>query len=306
MKTKHWLLAACAAAGIGCGSSDSTQVVTGKVSASSAVAVRAVSSGAVITAARVRSDGTFTLSLPAGNEYSLEVMTTTGSVLPIANKSGGSVSALAFKVCQPQDPWDMGGVGTGNQCPPPPPPPCDPKSDPTCVLPPPPPPPPGCTPPPPPCDPATDPDCKLPPPPCDPATDPSCTPPPPPCDPTTDPDCKLPPPPCDPATDPDCKLPPPPCDPATDSNCKPPPPPCDPTTDSSCQVPPPPCADPNDPSTCKDPCMVDPSQCACGSASGSGSGDTCWPPPLPPGDCDGGMAPDHPPGDFGCQGSGSS
>jgi hypothetical protein len=236
-----WLFAACAA----CTGAASTQVVTGTVASSTAVAVRAVSGSDVVTAGRVRSDGSFTLSLPAGKQYSLEVMTSAGAILPIGTKS----AALTFKVCQPTDPWDMGGVGGGA--------------------------------PPPPCDPASDPNCKLPPPP-----------------------------PCDPASDPNCVPPPPPCDPVTDPNCKPPPPPpCDPTTDPSCQLPPPPCADPNDPNTCKDPCMADPSQCACGSgtdptSAGSGSGGTCWPPPLPPGDCTGAMPPDHPPGDFGCAESG--
>jgi hypothetical protein len=58
--------------------------------------------------------------------------------------------------------------------------------------------------------------------------------------------------------------------------------------------------------------MDDPSQCGCPApdpASGSGSStdpNTCWPPPLVPGDCGNGMTPDHPPGDFGCEGSNGS
>src|SRR5882724_7085732 len=94
-----WLLAACAAAGFGCTGGTSTQVLTGKVTSSSAVAVRAVSGSDVVTASRVRSDGSFTLSLPAGKQYSLEVMTSAGAILPIGTKS----VALSFKVCQPTD-----------------------------------------------------------------------------------------------------------------------------------------------------------------------------------------------------------
>ncbi len=290
---KPWLVAACMAAGAGCGTSDSTQVVTGRVTATGAIAVRAIAGGQAVTAGRVRSDGSFTLALPAGKQYRLEVLTTAG-VSPIVGADG--VSALAFGVCRPTDPFDMGGIaggaGGGTACPPPPPPPCDATTDPNCKLPPPPPPPcdpatdPGCTcppPPPPPCDPASDPDCKLPPPPCDPTTDPTCPPPPPPCDPTTDPTCP----------------PPPPCAPTTAPTCKPPPPPpCDPTTDACCPLPPPPCPDPTDPNSCKDPCMTDPSQCGTG-------GGGAWPAPCDPADpsckLGGGMLPAHPPGDFGCK-----
>jgi hypothetical protein len=63
------LLALCAAAG--CSDQPSTQVLTGRVTTSGALAVRAISNGTVVTAARVRSDGSFTLSLPAGTNYQL-------------------------------------------------------------------------------------------------------------------------------------------------------------------------------------------------------------------------------------------
>ena len=68
-----------------------------------------------------------------------------------------------------------------------------------------------------------------------------------------------------------------------------------------------------DPNTCKDPCMVDPLSCGCGTDPGqmdptypdgtTDDGNTCWPPPEP---CtmescpDDPMQPDFPPGDFGC------
>ncbi len=70
-----------------------------------------------------------------------------------------------------------------------------------------------------------------------------------------------------------------------------------------------------DPNTCKDPCMVDPLACGCGSDPGDPNGmtypdgttdNTCWPPPEP---CtmescpDDPWQPENPPGDFGCGGT---
>ncbi|HEY5951260.1 MAG TPA: hypothetical protein VIV40_37465 [Kofleriaceae bacterium] len=247
---KAWLFATCAIAGFGCTEGGKTQVLTGRVTTQNAVAVRAIDGDTVITAGRVRSDGTFTLSLPAGHRYRLEVMTD-GGVHNVVGVKDGALGDITFKVCDPQPPWDMGGFGEPGCDPTDPngmgcgdPTPCDP-NDPDCK--------------PWPCDPTTDPMC---PPPCDPMTDPNCgggggggcdsTDPNcvPPCDPMTDPSCQ-PPPPCDPATDPNCKCYPgdpncPVCDPMTDPNCQPPPPPCDPMTDPNCGT----TCDPNDP-TCQ-------------------------------------------------------
>lgn len=307
---RNVLLAVIAAAGAGCTDAPSEQVLTGRVGTTGAIAVRAVTTDSVVTAAQVRSDGTFTLALPTGKRYRLEVLTTSGVRHVLAN-GAGSLSDLTFEVCQPTDPFDVGGIGwgmgmgTGGGTPN-----CDPMTDPDC----------GEFPPPPPmCDPA-DPDCSTPPP-CDPSGA-NCPPPPPPCDPMTDPNCGYPPPPpmCDPA-DPSCvPPPPPPCMDPTDpycacdaaGNC--PPPTCDPngggtTMDPNAPnmcppPPPPPCANPMDPSTCDDPCVNDPMSCGCASTDPN-----CWPQPEPP-MCDangtmcdptgGGMAPEHPPGDFGC------
>jgi len=292
---RPWLLAACAAAG--CTTTPTpTQVLTGSVAATGAIAVRAVSSDAVVTAAQVRSDGTFTLALPGNAQYRLEILTATG-VKPMYAKSGTSYRDLQFKVCQPQDPYDMGTVGDpmsggGGQ-------PCDPTTDPNCKP-----------PPPPPCDPMTDPSCAMPcdaagncPPGCDPNTDPTCKPPPPPpCDPGTGMNCPPPPPDCS-NGGPNC--PPPKCDPTSTDPGTACPQPCDPSTDSTCvPPPPPPCMDPTDPTTCKDPCMDDPANCGCASTDPN-----CWPMPTPPpcdasGNCSpgdgGGMCPDHPPTDIGC------
>jgi hypothetical protein len=286
------LLAACTMAAVGCSSTEPpTQVVTGQVTTSGALAVRAVASGAIITAGRVRTDGSFTLALPVGAQYRLEVLTATG-VYHLAGASG----ELAFSVCRPSDPFDLGTIGAGGGAGTV----CDPAKDPTCKG------PPACDPAkdpngckPPACDPAKDPNgCK--PPACDPAKDPNgCRG----CDPAKDPNgCKGPPPsPCDPAKDPNgCK--PPACDPAKDPNgCKP----CDPSATPNCPITPPPCADPSDPATCKDPCMTDPGRCACPATN-----DKCWPPPVscaPGGTCQaGGLVPGHAPGDFGCGGPAKS
>src|SRR5215467_5999395 len=116
MATRPWLLAACAAAVIGCsGGDDATQVVTGKVTTAGAIAVRAVDGTDVITASRVHSDGSFTLALPAGHQYRLELLTTSG-VRPVLARSGSALTNLQFKVCHPTQPFNCGGIG-GNHTP---------------------------------------------------------------------------------------------------------------------------------------------------------------------------------------------
>ena len=322
-RRRVWLLAALCATAAGCSESGSSgsQVLTGRIRTSGALAVRAVTGDAVLTAATVRSDGTFTLALPAGKTYRLEVLTTSG-VRHVLGGGGGSFTALAFTVCQPVDPYDVGGIGDGTMpggggggggtnCDPGDPDckPCDPM-DPSCA-------------PPPPCDPSTGvmcdpcadptaPNC-----PCDgdPAN-PNCMPPPPPCDPMTDPSCQ--PDPCADPTSPNCCMPDasgtcqPPCDPGDpscgtvctdpmDPNCMPPPPPCMDPADPYCKCsatgacPPPTCnaGDPMCPPPPPPPCMdpTDPNTCddpckadpvTCGCAS---TDPMCWPQPQPP-DCD--------------------
>jgi hypothetical protein len=333
---RAWLVALMVA-GMGCSEDTSTQVLTGNIGASNAIAVRAVSGDRVVTAAAIRSDGSFTLALPAGNRYRLEVLTA-GGVKHVLSRHSGSVHAIAFKVCAPVDPFDMGSVAENNQTE------CD---GPNCD--------PGCGEPPPPCTDPMDPNCCKPdgtcgePPPCGGPNEPPC--PPPPCMDPNDPNCK----PCepgDPNCDPcpmgQCPPPPPPCmdpepdgscpDPCTDPtdpNCKPcmsgdpncdpcpmgqcpPPPTCMDPMDPSCNCypgdpncdPPPPCMDPTDPETCKDPCMgmEDPSGCGCTSTDPN-----CWPQPEDP-TCDPNgtcmenkpMSPDNAPIDFGCQESSGS
>lgn len=324
---RAWLLALCAVAGVGCTEGSSTQVLTGRITTSGALAVRAVSADSTVTATQVRSNGSFTLALPAGQRYRLEVLTTSG-VRHVLSHTTNGFGALSFQVCEPTDPWDVGGVGDGTMDPnngggggPGPctdpsdpnckPLPCTDPMDPTC----------GCDAsgacPPPPCQPG-DPNCG---PPCADPSDPNCMPPPPPCADPSDPSCK-PPEPCQPGDpscgttctdpmDPGCMPPPPICTDPTDPYCKCdangacPPPTCN-AGDPMCPPePPPPCADPTDPTTCNDPCKAAPASCGCGPADPN-----CWPPPQPP-ECSaagtmcdpgmGGMTPDHPPGDFGCK-----
>jgi hypothetical protein len=319
-------LAFCAIAA--CSGEPSTQVLTGRVDThKGAVAIRAISDGVVITAAQVRTDGSFTLVLPAGARYRLEVLTRAG-VKNVVARTGSSFHDLTFKVCAPTDPYDVGGIGDPTMC--------DPATDPNCK--------PGCEdpmdpncqPPPPPCMDPTDPTCgcdangNCPPPKCEPG-DPNCTP----CDPMTDPMC--PPPPCTDPMDPTCcdangtcgggctdpndpNCMPPPCTDPMDPNCKPPcmdpmdptcngcdangncpPPVCMDPNDPGCA---PPCTDPMDPTSCKDPCVTDPATCGC-----MMDDPNCWPQPEPcdpgTGMCDpnGTMEPDNVPGDFGCMGS---
>jgi hypothetical protein len=305
------MLALCLGLAACTGGAD-VQVITGRVATSQgALAIRAVADNDVVTATPVRTDGSFTLTLPAGTSYRLEVLTRTG-VKNMVQRSGNILRDLSFRVCQPVDPFDIGGVGepgtdglcmpgdasctpcdpmTGAECEPPKPP-----DDPNCM--------PNaaghCEPPlPPTCEPM-DPNCA-----CDivapdgtccQAGDPSCGPLP--CMDPGDPSCCsangfCPPTPCDPMSDPTCEPPPPPdCDPAS-GNCEPPT--CDPMTDPMCE--PPPCADPTDPNCgycsdptapgCTPPC-ADPTDPNCGYGCSDPMAPGCTPPcenPMDPSTC---------------------
>ncbi len=342
VRSTSFLALLCCALAACDGGTSGVQVITGRVDASKgALAIRAVADDDIVTATPVRTDGSFTLTLPAGPTYRLEVLTQTG-VKNIVQRSGNILRDLSFTVCQPTDPFDVGGVGDPDpsglcmpgdpNCEP-----CDPMTGTMCEQ-----------PLPPTCDPMLDPNCKcdvvLPDGTCCTAGDPSCGPlpcmdpdepsccdangfcPPTPCDPTTDPMCE--PPSCEPG-DPNCCVPdmnggcepPQPCDP-TDPMCKcnadgtcPPLPCMDPSdpncggcTDPSAPGCTPPCEDAMDPTTCKDPCIADPASCGCMvEADGTAN---CWPAPQPCCDDSGttcdpgdGMAPDNVPGDFGCEGN---
>lgn len=302
-RARRWWLPALWLA-FGCTEGSSSQVLTGRVDTTGVVAIRAVSGSDVVTAAQVASDGTFRIALPAGARYRLEVLTSDG-VKQVLKHDDGSWKDMTFKVCVPTDPFDIGGIGkstdpgcggggTGGTCDDPTDPnckptPCDDPMDPNCQ---PPPPPPSCgganEPPCPECMDPSDPNCK--PPPCTDPMDPNCQPPA--CGGTNEPPC-----PCMDPSDPNCK--PPPCNDPMDPHCGGM---CDPG-DPNCGTGPI-CEDPMDPSTCKDPCMIDPMQCGC-----TMNEPNCWPPPEPPtcmpgGTCDpnDAMAPTKVPGDFGCAG----
>jgi hypothetical protein len=304
-----------------CSGTSSTQVLTGHVASERGViAVRAVADGEIVAATPVRSDGTWTLELPEGELYRLEILTR-GGVKHVVHHKDGALRSLVFKVCDAGDPYDTGEMGDPMQpgdpdCDDPVPPPCDPMTDPMCGG----GEPPGCT------DPM-DPNCQ-PPPSCDPMTDPYCT-----CDengncyPCMDPSapdcggggggcepgtmgmpdgtC------CNPMTDPACGGGGGGCDPMTDPACK-----CDDYgncwSDPGCPDDDPmccaangtcdPCTNPMDPTSCEDPCM-DPATCGCTTDEPD-----CWPEPQPceadeNGMCDPGqgMTPDNVPDDFGCE-----
>lgn len=304
-RRRAWLAALWGAAfGLGFGCNDagsSSQVLTGRIDTTmGVVAIRAVSGDAVVTAAEVQRDGRFRIALPAGETYRLEVLTN-GGVKQVLAHQGGTWKGLETKVCIPTAPFDMGSLGDSGTM-------CDPM-DPNCG---------GCGGDlPPQCDPMDpkydpmDPNCKPPEPPppsCGGPNEPPC----PQCMDPMDPNCK--PEPCTNPMDPGCQMcgganqPPCPEDPCTnpmDPNCKPPPcmdpmdPNCGGTTDPG-----PICEDMTDPTTCKDPCVIDPMACGCN------AGEQCWPPPEPPQCMDPGgntmcdpagtVAPTNVPGDFGC------
>ena len=94
-----------------CGTSTpSTQTVTGSVTTTDAVAVRAVAGSAVVAATTVASDGSFALAVPVGT-YRLELVTATGAVDPVYADAAGTYRDLTFRVCRPGDPVDVGHIG---------------------------------------------------------------------------------------------------------------------------------------------------------------------------------------------------
>src|SRR5689334_19540154 len=104
MRHGKWSLPAITAialAAIGCsGDAPSTQVLEGHVTAGSAQIVRAVSNDIVVAAAQVKSDGSWTLSLPKGDGYRLEVLDASGAVRHVVShdSAANTTRALTFKV----------------------------------------------------------------------------------------------------------------------------------------------------------------------------------------------------------------
>jgi hypothetical protein len=214
-----------------CVGSDDTQTIEGRVDRAgftgTVLGARVVSGDHVVATAPVDSDGDFTLDVPVGTGYRLEVITSTGAQPLVAYATGTIVS---FDVCAPVDPYDLGDIYQGDAWPG-----CDDPTDPNCCV-----------------DTDGDGNCDDPgdPPGCDASTDPNCC-----VDADGDGICDGTPPGCDPSTGENCCENPLPdgscggtgCDPATDPNC------CvDVDNDGNCD-PPGGCTDPNDP-TCNGGC----------------------------------------------------
>ena len=215
-------LAACTQAGEN-PPAESAQIVSGRVArhnfASEVIGVRAVSGDTAAVWSAVALDGSFSLELPAGAEYRMEVVTAAGSHGLVAS-ADGRARALSFAVCSAGTPFDVGHVHSwaqsgdekpGDDCGDPPPP-CDENGsccfpDGTCCL--------------------ADGSC------CSPGG--TCCAPGQPCEP----------PPCEPGPDGNCDpQPPSPCEAGPDGNCDQPTQPCDDYDDPSCWPQPgtPPCA----------------------------------------------------------------
>ena len=293
-------LAACNQAGENPPAEESAQIVSGRVArhnfASEVVGVRAVSGDTAAAWSAVALDGSFSLELPAGAEYRMEVVTAAGSH-GFVGSAGGSTHALSFAVCSAGAPFDVGhvhgwaqsdGEKPGDDCDDPPPP-CDDAGnccfdDGTCCF------PDGsccfpggtcCAPgepcEPPPCNPGPDGNCD-PEPPCEPGPDGTCDPGTPPCDLDTGENC------CDdPAEDGSC--PGQPCKPGPDGTCDDPepPPPCDPATGQNC------CENPRDDGSCPDqPCEPGPDGTCDDPTTPCEAGDpNCCENPAPDGSCPG-------------------
>ena len=284
------LLAACA------GQGEDLQTITGQVMTSDfsapVVGVRVVQDDTIITSSPIDANGRFSVGVPAGEAYRMEVVTRDGTY-PFVRRENTRVVAHSFNVCEPSDDFDLGDVDQlpndpddwddwddGNGEPPwgDDEPPWHDDGD--------------CGDPPPPCDDMNDPDCG-PPDPCQDMNDPACWPPDP-CEDPADPNC-LPPDPCQDPMDPNC-WPPDPCD-LDPSLCDP----CDPGPNGECMDPPTdPCSDMSDPNSCwpddpecpyDDPwCWPDPTDPPCADPNNA---QWCWP--------DDAAYPDNVPPDFGCE-----
>jgi hypothetical protein len=195
-----------------CAVTEDVQTISGRVERTGfggqVLGARAVAGDRVVATAPVTQDGRFTLEVPVGTGYRLEVITSTGAQV-LAAQATDDLVAATFDICDPGEPYDVGVIYQGDSVPA-----CDPSTGEGCD--------PGCP------DPNADGSCDEPG--CDPTTDPTCggggDPG---CDPATgencDPGCT------DPNPDGSCDEPPG-CDPATGENCDPGCP--DPSSDGSC------------------------------------------------------------------------
>ena len=118
MKSLNLLSAVALAALVACtgqsdGPSGETQKLTGSVQASSfrspVVGVRVVNDSGVVAAAPVGADGAFSLAVPKGTGYRVEVVTREGA-FPLGGRGETGLRAMAFDVCSAADDFYVGGV----------------------------------------------------------------------------------------------------------------------------------------------------------------------------------------------------
>jgi len=131
-------------AGCVLGDGNDDQTIQGRVDRSGfdgmVLGARIVRGDAVVATSPLDAEGRFTLHVPEGTGYRLEVITSTGPH-PTVRLADGSLIAHTFDVCNPVDPFDLGDVYQGDVFPqdwwpepdPDDPPGCDPNSDGTCT-----------------------------------------------------------------------------------------------------------------------------------------------------------------------------
>ncbi len=101
-------------------SQDDSQTITGRVERTGfdgmALGARVIQGDTVIVTAPLDSDGNFTVAVPPGTGYRLEIVTSTGAH-PFVQHAGGELIEHAFDVCDPGDPFDLGDVYQGDSYP---------------------------------------------------------------------------------------------------------------------------------------------------------------------------------------------
>lgn len=103
-----------------CVANDDTQTISGRVERTGfdgmALGARVVQGDAVVVTAPLAADGSFTVTVPAGTGYRLEIITSTGAH-PFVQQAGAVLIEETFDVCDPIDPYDLGDVYQGDEIP---------------------------------------------------------------------------------------------------------------------------------------------------------------------------------------------
>ena len=114
------LFLSTALAGCVIGGDPDTQTLEGRVDRAGfdgiVLGARVVQGDQVVATSRLDADGRFTLRIPEGTGYRLEVITSTGA-RPTVRLGDGSLIAHTFDVCDPIDPFDLGDVHDGGSFP---------------------------------------------------------------------------------------------------------------------------------------------------------------------------------------------